>query len=46
MYAVSEIITVYSENHTKLINTLYGQNAELMGVKVGATQNKQFPSKC
>jgi hypothetical protein len=31
-----EIITVYSENHTKPINTLYGQNAEfVLNVKEG-----------
>jgi hypothetical protein len=30
-----EIIAVYSENHTKPINTLRGQNAELLNVKVG-----------
>jgi hypothetical protein len=28
-----EIIAVYSENRTKLINVLYGQNAELLIVK-------------
>jgi hypothetical protein len=30
-----EIITVYSGNHAKPINTLCGQNAELLNVKVG-----------
>jgi hypothetical protein len=30
-----EIIAVYSENHTKPINTLCGQNAELLDVKTG-----------
>jgi hypothetical protein len=30
-----EIISVYSVNHTKLINTLSGQNAELLNVKDG-----------
>jgi hypothetical protein len=34
-----EIITVYSENNTKPINTLYGQNAELQNVKAGGTYN-------
>jgi hypothetical protein len=34
-----EIITVYSENNTKLINTLYGQNAEILNVKAGGTYN-------
>jgi hypothetical protein len=29
----SEIITVYSENHTKLINELCKENAELLDVK-------------
>jgi hypothetical protein len=33
-----ELIAVYSENHTKLINTLCGQNAELLTVKAGGTQ--------
>jgi hypothetical protein len=28
-----EVIAVYSENHTKPINTLYGQNSELTNVK-------------
>jgi hypothetical protein len=35
----SEIITVYSENYKKPINTLYEQNAELMNVNVGATKS-------
>jgi hypothetical protein len=30
-----EIIAVYSENHTKHLNTLCEQNAELFSVKVG-----------
>jgi hypothetical protein len=30
-----EIIDVYSENHTKPINTLCGQNKELLTVKAG-----------
>jgi hypothetical protein len=29
-----EIITVYSENHTKPINTLCGQNIELLTVDI------------
>jgi hypothetical protein len=37
--AVKEIIIVYSENHTKHINTLCGQNAEVLNVKVGGTYN-------
>jgi hypothetical protein len=32
-----EIIAVYSENHTKHINTLCGQNTELLNVEVGGT---------
>jgi hypothetical protein len=30
-----DIIAFYSENHTKSINTLCGQNAELLNVKAG-----------
>jgi hypothetical protein len=30
-----ETIAVYSENHTKHINTLCGQNPELLNIKVG-----------
>jgi hypothetical protein len=30
-----EIIAVYNENHTKPINTLCGQNAEILIVKGG-----------
>jgi hypothetical protein len=32
-----EITVVYSENHTKHINTLCGQNAEVFIVKAGGT---------
>jgi hypothetical protein len=32
-----EIITLYSENHMKHINALYGQNAELPIAKAGST---------
>jgi hypothetical protein len=32
-----EIIAVYSENHTRPINTLCGQNAELLIVKPGTS---------
>jgi hypothetical protein len=32
-----EVITVYSENHTKLTDALYGQNAEFMSFKAGGT---------
>jgi hypothetical protein len=33
------MIVVYSENHTKHINTLCGQNAELLKVKAGGSYN-------
>jgi hypothetical protein len=33
--AVREIITLYSDNHKKPINTLFIQNAELLNVKAG-----------
>jgi hypothetical protein len=29
------IVTVHSENHTKLKNTLFGQDAELLTIKAG-----------
>jgi hypothetical protein len=32
-----ETIPVYSDNHTKPINTLSGQNIELLTVKAGGT---------
>jgi hypothetical protein len=32
-----KIIAVYSENTTKTINTLHGQNADLIIVKAGVT---------
>jgi hypothetical protein len=32
---VRDIIAVYSENHTKLINTLCGQTAKIINVKIG-----------
>jgi hypothetical protein len=32
-----EIIAVYTENHTKHINTLCGQHTELLNVKAGGT---------
>jgi hypothetical protein len=37
-----EIIAVYSENHMKPINTLCGQNAELLIVKAGSTSCQQW----
>jgi hypothetical protein len=35
----TEIMTVYSENYMKPINTLYGQTAELPNVKANGTHN-------
>jgi hypothetical protein len=35
-----KIITVYSENHTKPINTFYGQNSEELNVKAGASKGQ------
>jgi hypothetical protein len=32
-----KIITVYAANNTKPINTLCGQNSELLNVKAGGT---------
>jgi hypothetical protein len=37
----SEIIAVCSEIHTKHINTLCGQNVELLNVKHGGTYNER-----
>jgi len=34
-----EIIAVCSETHIKHINTLFGQNVELLNVKPGSTYN-------
>jgi hypothetical protein len=36
-----EIIAVYSENHTKPINTLCWQNEELLNDKAGNAYTKQ-----
>jgi hypothetical protein len=36
-----EIIAVCSEIHTKYINTVYGQNVELLDVKSGSTLSDQ-----
>jgi len=49
-----EIIAVYSQIHTKHINTLCGQNVELLNVKPGSSQTlttcslnvNTFLSKC
>ena len=38
-----EIIAVCSEIHTKHINTLCGQNGELLNVKPSATFSDQWP---
>jgi hypothetical protein len=32
-----EVITVNTENQMQPINTLYGQNAELLNIKAGGT---------
>jgi len=37
-----EIIAVCSEIHTKHINTLCGQNVELLNVKAGGTYSDQW----
>jgi hypothetical protein len=37
-----EIISVYSENHTKPLNILYGQNAELSTLKAGGTYTYHY----
>jgi hypothetical protein len=40
-----EIIAAHSENHTKLINTVCGQNVELVLVKSGGTYNYHWALK-
>jgi hypothetical protein len=40
-----EIIAVYSETHTKYINALFGQNAELLIVKTGGTYGYHWTLK-
>jgi hypothetical protein len=40
-----EIIAVHTENHTKPINTLCGQNAELLIVKAGGTYSYHWALK-
>ena len=40
-----EIITVYSEIHTKHINTLCGLNVELLDVKPGGTYSDHWALK-
>jgi hypothetical protein len=41
----NEIISVYPENHTKQINTLCEQNAELLIIKAGGTYTYQWGLK-
>jgi hypothetical protein len=43
---LKEIIAVYSENHTKPINTFCGHSAELLNVKVGGTSSYHCALKC
>jgi hypothetical protein len=40
-----EIIAVYSENYTKPINTLRGQNAEVLIVQADGTYSYQWAVK-
>jgi hypothetical protein len=40
-----EIITFYSKNHIKTINTLCGQNTEFLNVKVGGTYSYRWALK-
>jgi len=40
-----EIITVWSQIHTKHINTLCGQNVELLNVKPGGTYSNHWVLK-
>jgi hypothetical protein len=37
-----EIIALYAQIHTKHINKLCGQNAELLNVKLGGTYNDHW----
>jgi hypothetical protein len=41
-----EIIAVCSEIHTKHINTLWGQNVELLNVKPVGTYSNRWALKC
>ena len=41
-----KIIAVCSEIHTKHINTLYGQNVELLDVKPGGIYSDHWALKC
>jgi hypothetical protein len=40
-----EIMAVWSEIHTKHINTLCGQNVELLNVKPGGTYSNRWASE-
>jgi hypothetical protein len=40
-----EIIAVYFQNHTKSINSLCEQNAELLAVKAGDTYSRHWALK-
>ena len=40
-----EIIAVFSEIHTKHVNTLCGQNVELLNVKLGGTYSNHWAVK-
>jgi hypothetical protein len=40
-----ETVAVYCESHTKHINTLCGQNAELLNVKAGGTYSYHYAWK-
>jgi hypothetical protein len=39
-------IAVRSENHTKIMNTLCGQNEELVNVKAGGIHSYHWVLKC
>jgi hypothetical protein len=34
-----DVIALFSDNHAKFINTLYGQNVELLNIKTGGAYN-------
>jgi hypothetical protein len=40
-----EMIPVYSENHTKPINTLYGQNTKFVNDEAGGTYSDHWALK-
>jgi hypothetical protein len=40
-----EIIAVYCENHTEHVNTLCGQNVQLLNVKSGGVYSKRCALK-